>query len=270
MTGIVTLVPRPPSPAPAPRPPHPATRRLRWAGEVVVTLGVVVALFAGYEVWVTNLITAGRQADASAQLTRAWAVPPVAAADGDPVLRLFLPSLGGGFSRTVVEGTGTEDLATGPGQYSGSAAPGEVGDLAIAGHRTTHGAPFRRLGELRSCAPVVAETRSGWAVYRVLPMADEATGWASGRGTVPECAGLAPVDAAIPGREFVAPSDVEVIDPVPNHPGVPAAVSMITLTTCDPPFSARQRMVVHGLLDRFVPKTPGGGLPIELAAAGDL
>ncbi|GAA4943507.1 LPXTG-site transpeptidase (sortase) family protein [Actinomycetospora succinea] len=258
--------------APLPPAPDRTDRRLRWAGEILVTIGVVLVLFVVYEVWVTNWMTADRQQTASEELARSWVGAPTAAApvataapeEGTPTARLTIPSLGAGHSWVVVEGTSQDDLRTGPGHYTGSAQPGLPGNFAVAGHRVGRGAPFNDLGELESCAPLVVETAQGWAVYRVLPHADEAATWATGRGRAPQCRGLAPIDG-VPGEEIVTPRDVGVIAAVPNRPGAAPAGSLITLTTCHPKFSARQRLVVHGVLDRFVPRVPGGGAPAELA-----
>lgn len=255
-----------------PRDPDPTGRRLRWAGEILVTLGVVLVLFVVYEVWVTNWMTADRQQAASEELARSWvgtppAVGPVATPppeQGTPIARLTIPSLGAGHSWVVVEGTSQGDLRTGPGRYPGSAGPGLPGNFAVAGHRVGRGAPFDDLGELESCAPLVVETAQGWAVYRVLPRAEEVASWATGRGRAPQCQGLAPIDG-VPGEEIVSPRDIGVIAPVPNRPGAAPAASLITLTTCHPKFSARERLIVHGVLDRFVPRVPGSGPPAELA-----
>ncbi|MFC5142679.1 class E sortase [Actinomycetospora rhizophila] len=252
---------------PRPAPPDRTGRRLRWAGEILVTLGVVLVLFVVYEVWVTNWMTEDRQQAASEELARSWIGAPPAAAPvatpGTPTARLTIPSLGAGHSWVVVEGTAQDDLRTGPGHYAGSAQPGMPGNFAVAGHRVGRGAPFHDLGELESCAPLVVETARGWAVYRVLPHADEAAAWAAGRGRAPQCRGLAPIDG-VPGEEIVTPRDVGVIAPVPHRPGAAPAASLITLTTCHPKFSARERLIVHGALDRFVPRVPGGAPPAEL------
>ena len=257
-------------------PPDPFTRRLRWAGEILVTIGLVLLLFVVYEVWVTNWLTAGRQDDAARALVREWANTPPAvtpsapapAAVGTPIARLTIPSLGAGHSWVVVEGTGQDQLRTGPGHYQGSGSPGLPGNFAVAGHRVGRGAPFLDNGEIESCAPIVVETAQGWVIYRVLPHADEVATWATGRGRTPACQGLTPIDGA-PGEEIVSPRDVGVIAPVPNRPGLDPTASMITLTTCHPKFSARQRLIVHGIVDRFVPRVEGGGLPPELANYGN-
>ena len=60
--------------------------------------------------------------------------------------KLQIPAIG--LDEIVVSGTAESDLAKGPGHYVGTAAPGQAGNVAIAGHRTTNGAPFNRLGQL--------------------------------------------------------------------------------------------------------------------------
>ena len=99
------------------------------------------------------------------------------------------------------------------------------------------GSPFLDLDKLRPGDPIVVETRTSWFVYRVL--GDAATG---NFGTDP---------SGIPGQEIVLPTDVSVISPDPGRrrrPAAPAA-SYLTLTTCHPRFSARQRLVIHAKLD---------------------
>jgi LPXTG-site transpeptidase (sortase) family protein len=104
--------------------------------------------------------------------------------------------------------------------------PGERGNVAIAGHRVGRGSPFLDLDELAAGDPLVVETREAWYVYRVL---DGGTG--------------------IPGREIVRPADVEVISPVPGGPADAAPEgAYLTLTTCHPEYSTRQRLVVHAVL----------------------
>jgi sortase A len=113
--------------------------------------------------------------------------------------------------------------------------PGEQGNFAVAGHRVGRGSPFLDLDRMRPGDPIVIETAEGWFTYRVL--GDPATGdFASPSG--------------IPGQHVVTPADVDVIAPVPGGP--PDAVATgayLTLTTCHPKYSARQRLIVHAELD---------------------
>lgn len=248
---------------------------LRGAGELVLTIGVVVLLFAGYEVYATGWQTDGAQSAAAADLDRAWQGPPapdavVAPAVGKPALRLHIPALGRGWVRTVLEGVGQDVLKSGPGHYPGTALPGVPGNVALAGHRVGHGAPFDGLGDLRSCDAVVLESRGTWFVYRLLPFQGEVDGWARTAAARPGCRGVAPlggVYSTTPGREIVPPTATEVVVPVPHHPGAAPDQQLLTLTTCHPRFSARQRLVLHAVLVTSYAKAehPPDWRPTELA-----
>ena len=196
---------------------------LQVAGELLLTAGVLVLLFVAYELSGTGVSTGRAQAALGEQLARTL-VAPVAAAPAPPALgsayaRLSLPSLGRAHTYVVVEGVERDDLRRGPGHLPGSAAPGQPGNTVIAGHRTTYGAPFGDLDRLAVGDPVVVQTRSGTAVFRVT------------------------------GRQVVAPDAVEVTWPVPGDAGADPARSLITLTTCHPRWSAAQRLVVRGELE---------------------
>jgi sortase (surface protein transpeptidase) len=239
-------------------------------GELMITLGVVVLLFVIYEVYVTDLVSAGRQQDATQRLEDRWRqdrttseTEPEQPLAGDGLLRLYAPTLGPGFTRTVLEGTDQDTLATGPGHYTGTALPGQPGNMAIAGHRVTHGAPFTHIDQLQSCDALIVETAREWFVYRVLPMRDELPMWAEGKGAQPRCRGVTPLSAPypeVPGQKIVAASDVSVIAAVPgiSRDMAGASTQMITLTTCHPKFSAQQRLIVHGVL---VARYPADGAP---------
>ena len=84
---------------------------------------------------------------------------------GDPMGRIVMPAIG--VSEVVVEGTGAGDLRTGPGHYPETPLPGERGTVAIAGHRTTYGAPFRRIDELDRGDRIELRMPYGRFVYRV-------------------------------------------------------------------------------------------------------
>jgi sortase A len=84
---------------------------------------------------------------------------------GDPVGRLRAPAAG--ISDVVVQGTGAGDLRKGPGHYPGTPLPGERGTVGVAGHRTTYGAPFRRLDRLRPGDPIELTTPYGRFTYEV-------------------------------------------------------------------------------------------------------
>ena len=242
-----------------------------------MTAGLVLLLFVVYELWFTDVVSGIEQQHATDDLDRLWSAPGPALADpyeGQGFAKLHLPTLDEAF--TVVEGTTPASLAIGPGHYDATALPGRPGNMGIAGHRVGRGAPFLDLGELQSCDAVVMETATDWFVYRILPMDGEVAGWATGRGTRPQCEGVGALPSpyrGVVGREIVDPSRVDVVGLVPGVPGatVPAdeRAALITLTTCHPKFSARQRMILHGVLVKSYPKDPANPrtAPPELDAA---
>jgi sortase A len=144
-------------------------------------------------------------------------VPRPVYALGDPVLRLEIPKIG--VDEIVVSGVGVGQLKMGPGHYPDTPLPGEPGNAAIAGHRTTYGAPFFSLDELEPGDEIVATTYNGRFVFRVIDMT------------------------------VVAPSEVGVLAPTDD--------SRLTLTTCNPKYSARERLVVSAVLEPpVVPEPP--------------
>jgi sortase A len=232
---------------------------IRGIGQTLITFGLVSLLFVVYELWVTDIFAAQEQTHLSEQIHQEWAdaptvqpapdAPPADAATpftpaaidvpvGQPFAVLHIPRLAGGdgFSRVVVEGTAQDQLAQGPGHYIGTAMPGEQGNAAFAGHRVGRGSPFLDLDKLLPGDPIVVETADAWFTYRVL--GDPATG---DFGTDP---------SGIPGREIVPPTQVSVISPTPGGDAAgPATGAYLTLTTCHPKYSARQRLIIHARLD---------------------
>jgi sortase A len=216
----------------------------RGLGQLLLTVGFVFVLFVVYEVYVTDLLSGREQAALSDQLRTEWeqqdtagaaGVPVAAPAVGNGVAFIRIPRLGDDYRRAVVEGTGQDELAQGPGHYVGTALPGQPGNVGIAGHRVGKGSPFLDLDRLRPGDPIVIETRDDWFVYRVL--GDPATG---DFHTDP---------SGVPGREIVDPSDVAVIAATPDAAGSEPTGSYLTLTTCNPKYSDRERLVIHAVQD---------------------
>ncbi len=227
---------------------------LRGLGQTLITIGVVVLLFCFYELQVTNVVTARSQDRLGDQLQERWAAPrptvPTAATDpaappappdpasaplpGDGLARLYAPSLSGFEPWVVVEGVGVEDLKKGPGHIPDTALPGAIGNMVLSGHRTTYGAPFNRWAELAPGAEVVIETRDGWFTYTVS------------------------------GSAIVAPTAVEVTLPVPGKPDATPTERLLTMTTCNPKYSARERLIVSATLTAASRKSDG--LPAALQA----
>jgi sortase A len=202
---------------------------------MLVTVGLLILLFVGYQLWGTGIFTARAQHDlarrfnamranpalqtttttsspsrSSTTTTPPATAPPVVqvVTEGDPIGRIRIPRIS--VDLIIVQGTARADLAKGPGHYPASPMPGQLGNAAIAGHRTTHGKPFYRLNQLAPGDDVVIDTLYGHFTYRVVR------------------------------KLIVAPSDVSVVGPTRD--------AELTLTTCNPRYSARQRLVVRARL----------------------
>ena len=132
-------------------------------------MGLVVLLFVVYEVYVTDLLSAEKQDEATAALDSEWnanVVPPPPAdpnrqtklnpLDGQAFAKIYIPAFGADYKFTVVEGTTDKHLAVGPGHYKDTAQPGQPGNFAVAGHRTPR-APRSTTWTCSSPA-----TRSSW------------------------------------------------------------------------------------------------------------
>jgi sortase A len=242
---------------------------LRGLGQTLITAGVVLLLFCVYELQFTNLVTARAQDQLAAELRRSWSqpgaapvpaprttpvsgglasppppasspAPPPAAEPGSALAVLHIPRLGeqNDEPTVVVEGVSTADLKRGPGHIPGTALPGQIGNVVLSGHRTTYGAPFARVDELRPGDAVVVETRDSWFTYSVT------------------------------GTRVVEPTAVEVTWPVPGQRGATATEALLTLTTCHPRYSARQRLVVQAELTATDPKGDGAPRALRGASAG--
>lgn len=227
---------------------------IRGVGELLLTVGLVVLLFVGYEAYVTNWTSARKQHEATAELDEAWRNPRSLAdrpINGEGIAKIYIPAFGPDYVYTVLEGTGSDMLAVGPGHYEGTELPGQLGNFAVAGHRIGKGAPFNSLDLLSSCDAIVVETVDHWYVYRVLPLQGESSGWVQGKGTQQRCRGVEPLPGRygnVVGKAIVLPSQTDVIAPVPGQSsGYPPANKLITLTTCHPQFSARERLILHGV-----------------------
>jgi sortase A len=144
---------------------------------------------------------------------------------GQPFAFIRVPRFGGSWRFAIVQGTGLAQLALGPGHVPGTALPGQVGNFAVAAHRVTAGNPFFHLNELRPGDKVMIITAATRYTYLVTH------------------------------TELVLPGDTAVLDPVPGHPHQPPREAMITLITCDPPWTGTHRIIVSGSLDAQTPRT---------------
>ncbi|MCC9308015.1 class E sortase [Kitasatospora sp. RB6PN24] len=226
-----------------PRRRSPTARVLGLAGELLVTLGVVLALFVAYSLWWTDLL-ADRQADQDGRRLRgSWTVPGDAAPaglDAGGIGFLHVPAMGRGYSVLIKLGTDPAVLNQGvAGVYTqpfGPAMPWDPsGNFALAAHRDGHGARFHDLDAVSKGDPIVVETRDHWYVYRVDAVLDRTT-----------------------------EDDVGVVAPVPAKAGYTKPGRYITLTTCTPVYTSEYRTAVWGSLVRVDPVDAKRTLPGEL------
>jgi sortase A len=224
---------------------------IRGLGQLFITLGVVLLLFVAYELWGTSYYTHQQQHDLRRDIAKDWQLPSglgeiseqqighVPLGTGIAVLRI--PRFGLGYVQVIVEGTGYEDLKRGPGHYAETAYPGQVGNFSVAGHRTTYGAPFNKIDTLRDGDAIVLETKTKWFTYTVQDM--------PAQGVYPE----------INHQEIVDPSTVSVAYAVPDQPdpSLTPTEKLLTFTSCNPKYSAAQRIVIHAVLTSTMNKSPG-------------
>lgn len=208
---------------------------VRFFGKLLISVGCGVLMFVAWTLWGTGLITARHQ-DA---LEQAWAhEPPIPVgleegepievpesfqpAPGEGVFRLRIPAID--FNDIVVEGVNKEDLYKGPGHYPACRKdfdrpyctefeemwPGEEGRVIVSGHRTTYGAPFYNLDRLKQGDEIITETRWGDFTYEV--------------------------------------TKLEVVDDQSLAIAIQNDVAEIVLTTCNPKYSAEQRLIVYAEL----------------------
>jgi sortase A len=198
-----------------------------------VTLGMLLLSFVAYQLWGTALYEHHAQDQLRQELQRklgptTTTSPPVSTPGtttpttvpvpanevapstpdpkvGTPIGLLSIPRLGMN-GVAIVEGTDENQLQQGPGHYVGTPLPGEAGNAAIAGHRTTYGAPFYNLNELQPGDPITIQTSQGTFTYNVVT------------------------------SHVVLPSNTAVLDA--------STGPELTLTTCNPRYSSSTRLVV--------------------------
>jgi sortase A len=238
-------------------------------GRVLIAVGVLMFAFVGYQLWGTGIQTAQAQnrledefnellesaapsvtqpsdpaatsdptatsvapddvspssvptdadneaTDTNDTTSESTTVPPPSLSPpplGDLLARLEIPSIG--VDNFVVSGVRPTDLERGPGHFPETPLPGQLGNAAMAGHRTTHGQPFFRIDEVQVGDDiVVTNTRGERFVY------------------------------VMTGQLIVSPNDYQLVIPT-----VDPSVATLTLTSCHPKYSARQRIVVTAVLD---------------------
>lgn len=218
----------------------------RAVGELFITVGLVMLLFVTYQLWYTNLL-AQRTADGAAgSLRQTWerapdpakagqgAAPPVAAFEpGQGFAILHIPKLD--LKVPVAEGISKPKVLDrgmvghyGEGALKTAMPSDPQGNFAVAGHRNTHGEPFRYINKLAPGDPIVVETRDAFYTYEMTSILPQ-----------------------------TPPTNVSVIKPVPDGSGFTGPGRYITLTTCTPEFTSTYRMIVWGRMTEERPRSQG-------------
>jgi sortase A len=143
---------------------------LRFVASVMIVSGLLLIADAGITLAWQEPVSAFMASKEQAELRRALEEPPPRVIarrplPGDAIGKIVMPTIDE--SAYLVEGTDTDDLRKGPGHYRDSPLPGERGTVGIAGHRTTHGAPFRNVDDLDRGDPIKLEMPFGTFIYRV-------------------------------------------------------------------------------------------------------
>ena len=215
------------------------------AGEVLVTVAVLIFLFLGWQLWFNNVVATASQRGAADALSQQWATDrqkaPAVEVPGAPVVmavpqaaaafgNLIIPSLGADYKHPIGEGIGLDVLNSsrlGVGHYPQTQLPGQVGNFALAAHRSAYGGAFHNIHELAIGDAIYVETADGWYKY------------------------------IFRGLEYVRPTSVGVIMPVPQNAAAAPTERLITLTTCNPFYSTAERIIAYGIFDSWYPRADG-------------
>jgi sortase A len=239
-----------------------SSRKIREVmSDLFITVGVLVLFFYVWYVWLGDILAGAQQDAAGVSLSETWEEtteqvveydrdsgssegamqsrkPPVVASprEGAAFATMMVPRFGTNYVRTIAESVDLKkvlnDPSTGIGHYSSTKPLGAVGNFALAGHRTTFGAPFGQIDKLRVGDRIYVETQKGWYVYRFRNI------------------------------EFVWPTQSDVLSDVPRETIV-AKDRILTMTSCHPKTSTAERVIAYSVFESFVPRKSGA--PAEVA-----
>lgn len=242
-----------------------ARRFFGVAGEASLTLGLITGMFIVWQFVFNDPLSAREQTQEAISTAQLWSrslekVDPsqepqtleepavvLPSSDDPPVLSaqsagqvfalLYVPRFGRDYVRPIGEGVDLSEVLNNPrigvGRYTQSAELGAMGNFALAGHRTTFGAPFSRIAELRLGDSLYVEVDEGWFAY------------------------------SFRNLEYVWPSEVDVLNPVPQQDIEVSPHRLLTLTSCHPKLSEAERVIAYSVFVGWYPRE--NGPPSELA-----
>lgn len=231
-------------------------------GEVFITVGVLVFLFLGWQLWLNDIIVGDQQNHVAADIAQSWDAEnpkfwdrdnvsiqeqPEQEDFGDPVITaapqenatfavMYAPRFGDDWAREVGAGIGLDEVLNTSriGHYPDTQLPGELGNIALAAHRLTYGAPFRDINQLQLGDKLYLKTKDGYYTY------------------------------SFRNLEYVGPEGVGVLEPVPQRVGEEATESMLTIMSCNPKWSIKERIIAYAVFDSWRPIAAGP--PAEIAS----
>lgn len=207
-------------------------RVLDVVGRTMIATGVMLLLFVAYQLWGTSFAESRSQSQLAEQFETLVEQPTAvttAPVHGGVVSRIEIPDID--VDKFVIAGVDAESLRQGPGLFPGSPLAGQLGNVAITGHRTTYGAPFSRIDEMEVGDEVIIHTPQG------------------------------PVTYIVNAEPFVVePTRTEVARTIdPDR-------AMLTLISCHPRWTSEKRIVVTADLAPTVePQAPTAFVPTEAA-----
>ena len=208
----------------------------RAVGEVFITTGVLMLLFVSYQLWWTNVRAHAQASKEADSLQDDWANGkrnPGTFSPGQGFAILHIPKLD--VVVPIAEGVSNKKVLDkgmvghyGEGALKTAMPEDKTGNFGIAGHRNTHGEPFRYINRLKPGDEIVVETRRSFYTYKMASILPQ-----------------------------TSPSNTAVIDPVPAGSGFDGPGRYITLTTCTPEFTSTYRMIVWGKMVDERPRSKG-------------
>jgi len=238
-------------------------------GELLITAGMLVLCYIGWQVWLADIITGSQYASQARSLSQKWDAEeqkdptpaPTSSATAGPsgpagttedvpvgtaptktadvfaalIIPRFDTPADPHFYRPIAQGVSNTQVLQkkGIGHYPTTGMPGAVGNFAIASHRTFYGGALHNVPDLRLGDHIYVETQAGWYMYQFRNL------------------------------QYMPPTEVQVLEAVPEQLGVTADDRVITMTTCNPLLSTKERMAAYGVFEKFYPRA--GGAPQEIA-----
>jgi sortase A len=218
--------------------------------DILLTLAIIIGLYIVYQVFWTGVEANTAQQEIAEKMS--LPNPPVKIAkkhydnipvvkepgNAEPFGKVYIPKFPKNYWRALLEGVGTKDVLDwgAYGHYPNTAMPGQIGNFAVAAHRSGYGGPLDMIDVLEAGDAIIIRTYDYWFVYDVTK------------------------------HYITLPNDGKMLLPVPEHPGATPTERLLTFTTCHPLIGNSHRYILHGKFDYWAKVKEG--IPQELYDAG--